>query len=324
MSLNESLAPGRQRAIDALAQVKGYLIESQPWDALKVVTELERELEIKSIEEWRHSSESLLPQDQAVAWCYCRGVCLGMLDRHDEALAMGIEMGILFPEYPEGCYLAGMAAAAQKDFDRSRSYFEDARKRDEVRRGSEKSKKTSRQISSRIKALQHQHIRKVMRRHADLVQSVTPSPCTKCGFQSALPTPRWACPRCFTQDGVEVAIWQPDSVGTCHACNTNLGSGSRHHCRSCGKLCCASCSNHSSLVSLLGCDDAPVRICATCYHRVADGRGDVLVRVKSEENAQRPSVGQAGDVSAEDDERISTRSSAYSVCSAINDDEREK
>jgi predicted Zn-ribbon and HTH transcriptional regulator len=324
MNINEFLVPYESRITGALAKVKQYLAESLPCDALKVITDIERAQDMKSVEDWHKSNADLLPRDQVVSWCYCHGVCLGMLERHAEALATALELGRLFPGFPEGCYLAGMATAAQKDFDRSRAFFEDARKLDEARRGLEKSKTTSRQIASRIKELQHDHIRRIIRRHADLVQSVAPNPCTKCGFQSSLPTPRWACPRCFTQEGVEVAIWQPDSVGVCHACNSSIGSGARHHCRSCGKLCCASCSTHSSLVSLLGYHDAPVRICDTCYHRVVDGRGEILIHHKrDEQNAQRLSGDRADIDESIDDDRISTRSSAYSVCNATIDEQGE-
>lgn len=319
MSLNDSLIPAAKKVRDALSQAKSFLAEAQPWDALKVVTELERDIGIRTIEEWHASGTALVPIAVVVSWCYCRGVCLGMLERHDEALQCGVDTARLFREYPEGCYLAGMATAAQKDFERARSFFDDARKRDEGRRGVEESKKTSKLIASRIRTLQHNQTRKLIQRHALLVQSISPAPCSKCNFQSTLPTPRWVCPRCYTQDGVQVAIWQSDAAGVCHACNTSLATGSRHHCRSCGKLCCASCSNHNTLVSILGYHDDPVRICSPCYHRVTATQNEAIIRghAGAEPRAARLGADDSGD--EVDDDNKSTRSSAYSVCSAIHD-----
>lgn len=324
MNLNASLVPMERRIADSLESVKNALTQEQPWEALKHITDLERELDLKSVHDWNDARTGPTAAS-AVTWCYYRGVCFGMLERHDEALTVGNEMSAVFPEFAEGFYLAGMAAAAKKDFDAARSLLEQARETDAQRRGPEKSKQTSKLITTRIKALQHEHIRKLLRRHSDLVQSVCPSPCSRCGFQPLLPTPRWLCPRCFTEDRVESHLWQSDDVGCCHACNVPLGTGSRHHCRSCGKLCCAPCSKHSSLVSLLGYHSAPVRICSPCHnHLVSEGPCLPNMRVRSENavDALEVAPGAAREEeggAAGESECVSTRSSVFSsVCSAFD------
>lgn len=68
-------------------------------------------------------------------------------------------------------------------------------------------------------------------------------------------------------------LWVPDhAVTRCMQCDSQFWLGRRkHHCRSCGKIFCADCSEN---VVALPCEQLyePVRVCQTCYHHTPPSR----------------------------------------------------
>ncbi|KAK4319925.1 hypothetical protein Pmani_009176 [Petrolisthes manimaculis] len=62
-------------------------------------------------------------------------------------------------------------------------------------------------------------------------------------------------------------LWVPDhAVDYCTGCNTQFWIGRRkHHCRSCGKIFCSECSEHSIPIPREQLYQ-PVRVCGTCYY----------------------------------------------------------
>ncbi|XP_076057097.1 phosphatidylinositol-3,5-bisphosphate 3-phosphatase MTMR3 isoform X2 [Oratosquilla oratoria] len=65
-------------------------------------------------------------------------------------------------------------------------------------------------------------------------------------------------------------LWVPDhAVDHCTGCNTQFWIGRRkHHCRSCGKIFCAECSEHSVPIPREQLYQ-PVRVCGMCYTSLA-------------------------------------------------------
>lgn len=61
--------------------------------------------------------------------------------------------------------------------------------------------------------------------------------------------------------------WVPDSVKTCHTCQTKIGKGTRHHCRACGHIFCDPCCNKKLPIPRLGYVQA-VRVCESCALRL--------------------------------------------------------
>lgn len=64
-------------------------------------------------------------------------------------------------------------------------------------------------------------------------------------------------------------LWVPDyAVSRCTNCHTEFWLGRRrHHCRSCGNIFCADCSEYWAPLP----DERlfqPVRLCSTCYNTV--------------------------------------------------------
>jgi hypothetical protein len=58
-------------------------------------------------------------------------------------------------------------------------------------------------------------------------------------------------------------VWAPDGTSSCHRCARGIGRLTRHHCRSCGRLVCSTCSKNTRPVPLLGFEDK-VRVCDNC------------------------------------------------------------
>lgn len=66
------------------------------------------------------------------------------------------------------------------------------------------------------------------------------------------------------------AIWKPDSTAkTCSICSKKFSlTTRRHHCRACGALCCAACSNHNITLPHFS---SPVRACVNCAKATREG-----------------------------------------------------
>ncbi|XP_069945444.1 phosphatidylinositol-3,5-bisphosphate 3-phosphatase MTMR3 isoform X3 [Cherax quadricarinatus] len=62
-------------------------------------------------------------------------------------------------------------------------------------------------------------------------------------------------------------LWVPDhAVDSCTGCNTQFWMGRRkHHCRSCGKIFCSECSEHSIPIPREQLYQ-PVRVCGSCFN----------------------------------------------------------
>ncbi|KPA86518.1 hypothetical protein ABB37_00664 [Leptomonas pyrrhocoris] len=88
--------------------------------------------------------------------------------------------------------------------------------------------------------------------------------CPSCGSRFDHPPLEWNCPVCFKRYNKVVKVWQPDDdTTTCMMCKEPIGWWSRHHCRNCGRLVCANCSEKRAIIQDLG-YDAPVRVCFDC------------------------------------------------------------
>lgn len=84
-------------------------------------------------------------------------------------------------------------------------------------------------------------------------------------------------------EGQSKAYWQKDEeVSHCNLCRAEFTiSFRRHHCRNCGRIFCANCSQRSCAIPLRDLN-TPVRVCDSCY--------DVLVPSPSPAPATRPSA----------------------------------
>jgi rubrerythrin len=88
--------------------------------------------------------------------------------------------------------------------------------------------------------------------------------CPSCGSRFDRPPREWNCPLCFKRNNKVVKVWQPDNDSpTCMMCKESIGWWSRHHCRNCGRLVCANCSEKRAIIQDLG-YDTPVRVCFDC------------------------------------------------------------
>ncbi|XP_043288971.1 myotubularin-related protein 4 isoform X2 [Venturia canescens] len=69
--------------------------------------------------------------------------------------------------------------------------------------------------------------------------------------------------------GPAPTLWVPDhAVNRCMGCNTEFWLGRRkHHCRCCGKIFCADCSEHSTPLPSEQLYN-PVRVCSDCFSRL--------------------------------------------------------
>lgn len=97
-----------------------------------------------------------------------------------------------------------------------------------------------------------------------LSRTYTPT-CGTCGSRFDRPPTEWNCPVCMRRNGKTVKVWQPDfDTDNCMMCKESIGRWSRHHCRNCGRLVCANCSEKRAIIEDLG-YDKPVRICYDCF-----------------------------------------------------------
>lgn len=96
-----------------------------------------------------------------------------------------------------------------------------------------------------------------------LSRTYTPT-CPNCGCRFDRAPKEWNCPVCFKRSNKVVKVWQPDNgTNTCMMCKETIGWFSRHHCRNCGRLVCANCSEKRAVIQDLG-YDSPVRVCFDC------------------------------------------------------------
>ncbi|KAG5466478.1 hypothetical protein LSCM4_01629 [Leishmania orientalis] len=99
-----------------------------------------------------------------------------------------------------------------------------------------------------------------------LSRTYTPS-CEVCGCRFDRPPREWYCPVCNRRNGRNVRVWQPDDdTNNCMMCKEPIGRWSRHHCRNCGRLVCANCSEKRAIIEDLG-YDTPVRVCYDCFRQ---------------------------------------------------------
>ncbi|CAJ1993244.1 FYVE zinc finger containing protein [Leishmania donovani] len=97
-----------------------------------------------------------------------------------------------------------------------------------------------------------------------LSRTYTPA-CGACGSRFDRPPPEWNCPMCKRRYKKVVKVWQPDDdMENCMMCKEPIGRWSRHHCRNCGRLVCANCSEKRAIIEDLG-YDTPVRVCYDCF-----------------------------------------------------------
>ena len=96
-----------------------------------------------------------------------------------------------------------------------------------------------------------------------LNRSYTPK-CPQCGAKFSKAPLEWDCPMCLKRLRQKVKVWQPDDdTDSCLVCKSGIGRFSRHHCRSCGRLVCAKCSEGKAIIAQLGYKD-PVKVCTDC------------------------------------------------------------
>ncbi|KAG5467012.1 hypothetical protein LSCM1_01191 [Leishmania martiniquensis] len=99
-----------------------------------------------------------------------------------------------------------------------------------------------------------------------LSRTYTPA-CEVCGSRFDRPPREWYCPVCSRRNGRAVRVWQPDTdTNNCMMCKEPIGRWSRHHCRNCGRLVCANCSEKRAIIEDLG-YDSPVRVCYDCFRQ---------------------------------------------------------
>ncbi|KAK7200858.1 putative zinc finger protein [Novymonas esmeraldas] len=114
------------------------------------------------------------------------------------------------------------------------------------------------------KALQHTLNAPPVISEALLSRTFTPA-CGVCGSRFDRPPREWNCPVCLRRNGKAVKVWQPDTnADNCMMCKESIGRWSRHHCRHCGRLICANCSEKRAIIEDLG-YDSPVRVCYDCF-----------------------------------------------------------
>jgi len=62
--------------------------------------------------------------------------------------------------------------------------------------------------------------------------------------------------------------WMSDGLNKCHRCKLIFNFfNRRHHCRNCGVLLCATCSNYECYVHPLR---KVTRVCHPCYHDITN------------------------------------------------------
>ncbi|RNF25912.1 zinc finger protein, predicted [Trypanosoma conorhini] len=96
-----------------------------------------------------------------------------------------------------------------------------------------------------------------------LNRTYTPK-CPRCATKFMVPPKAWDCPLCLRRTRLHIKVWQPDdSSSECMICHTGIGRFSRHHCRSCGRLVCDTCSMTKAVIPALGFNVA-TKICDDC------------------------------------------------------------
>lgn len=74
------------------------------------------------------------------------------------------------------------------------------------------------------------------------------------------------------------AVWVPDNdAGKCMVCKETKFSllNRRHHCRKCGCVVCANCSQHKFMLPAQS--SKPLRVCNCCYQSLSMGKGEIDV-----------------------------------------------
>lgn len=193
------------------------------------------------------------------------GVALGRTGRHDDALRVGKAISARYPDLPYGSYLVGMSLMACQSEAEGQQALHEAFRLDGLHRQAPMRTRVAAKLASTVRRSDVQQQLSYIRKHCTAVHAVPPAGCESCGFTTSCVPPRWLCPRCYcSSPSRESPMWQPDKIGVCRVCEAVVGSvGSRHHCRSCGGLVCAGCSDQRIKVSVLGFSN-PVRVCSRC------------------------------------------------------------
>jgi DNA repair exonuclease SbcCD ATPase subunit len=106
-----------------------------------------------------------------------------------------------------------------------------------------------------------------------LKRTYTPK-CPNCAAKFSKPPPEWDCPLCLRRLRQRIKVWQPDNdTDNCMCCEGSIGRFSRHHCRNCGRLVCAKCSEGRAIIAQLGFKD-PVKVCKDCVNAAVQKRED--------------------------------------------------
>lgn len=290
-TMDESLVlgPNLEPSSLILRQLYDSLRENDP-DVVLQVTESEAQHDSDS--SGSRESTSLDARLLQAEVKFLRGVAFGRLGRHDDAFATGIVLQERFPTFPHGSYLIGMSllagAADQHGAGMSATdALERAARLDKQLRGEPASALAAERLGVTMKSVSINRHMRAIRKHCTAVNAFVPKPCDQCGTVATITPLRWLCPRCYCQSPrCESLVWEPDAGGTCHCCTTAITSlGTRHHCRSCGRLVCANCSDHTMRVSVLGYNDVSVRVCDACDQIAAR----LLTRGSSPKRLARPS-----------------------------------
>jgi hypothetical protein len=245
-------AETKERAV--LEEARSLMKQSQHQKAIDLLTTAIKQ---------GSSTESDASQAQLL---FHLGVSFGNAGNHTETQRVANELLSRFPDRCEGFYLAGMHAIAQNgDVDEAKELFRRGVAADPRGSAASGNKDAATATVSRLEALlakhKHQRYRDNIRRFGELVRALPNPTCPECSHVFASPTPEWLCTKCWP--GKNVRVWQPDAIGVCCVCSAALGTMSRHHCRSCGKLCCGDCSSETMPVKILYFPD-PVRVCSAC------------------------------------------------------------
>ncbi|RNF19523.1 zinc finger protein, predicted [Trypanosoma cruzi] len=98
----------------------------------------------------------------------------------------------------------------------------------------------------------------------DLLNRTYTPKCPNCATKFMSPPKEWDCPLCLRRTRQHIKVWQPDdSSSECMICHAAIGRFSRHHCRSCGRLVCDTCSMAKAIIPALG-FNAATKICDDC------------------------------------------------------------
>ncbi|XP_019754640.2 myotubularin-related protein 3 isoform X2 [Dendroctonus ponderosae] len=105
-------------------------------------------------------------------------------------------------------------------------------------------------------------------------------------------------------------LWVPDhAVSRCTGCGTAFWMGRRrHHCRKCGRIFCADCSEHATPLPSEQLYN-PVRVCTGCYSDLKQIDRPLLLNSISDSLAEQCSRGSSG---SQESQRIQTQIAASS------------